>query len=1656
MKYRILLTFLFLQFSAFAQTPYGNDWINFSQTYYKIKITEDGVYRINQGQLTALGIPLAGINPKNFQLFHKGIEVAVYIEGEADNSFDPADFIEFFGEKNNGKLDKDLYNNPADQPHDYYSLYSDTSAYFLTWSTAPGKRYNTLSLPPTALVAEPYFMWQAVSYFIDGGYYPGAYILAETSLSEYTEGEGILGSTLAIGGQQTKALATPGLFTGTADPIVAEVYVAGRSDAASTHPTNLNHHLRIDVSPSNTIFSTKKDELYKGYAVVKSTFNLPALDIGTNTYFKLSSINDIGAATDFQAPGYIKLSYPRKYDLNGLQNLKFTLRGIQPASNSFLKFANSGLTAPIILDLTNERRIIAQQNLGNLEAVVPGAGTNKELFLYDSPNFKPTVLTPVSFVNLNPATSDKDFLIITHQSLLNKAQEYAAYRNSTGYKTLVITTDQLYDQFYYGVHHPLSIRNFSKFLLDKAVVKPKYLLLLGKGQSHYYLRGGTGSGNGGKLLFTRQSNVTLSSTTDLTNDLVPSIGNPPSDNLFTSGLDGTNWEPAIVTGRIAAKTNAEVADYLQKLIAYERQPESLWRKNIIHVSGGNTLLENISWSSYQKNFETISADEFFGSKTITFKKQVNEPVTDNLRQRIVNEIDKGSSLLSYFGHGSAQALEINVGEPAELQNQDKLLIYLLNGCNAGNPFTENSLGEKLILQPQKGAIGWLATTDEGVASYLGSFSTKFYQNSFKTNYGNSIAENLKQTIKDFQSPGDLLNQSHSRQYLLQGDPALKFYSPAKPDYYIENRDLFIYPENTNAFSDSFAVAIVVKNQGKALNQPLSISIKRTLPDNTVITYPSRIIAPVLNTDTLYYYIKSKDNKTAGSNKFQVSVDADLAWDELNETNNTAELNFLMPVNGVNILYPKQYSIVHQPIQLKAQSSNLFIKNGEYIFEMDTVKTFDSPWKKSSGVLTLGFMPVWTPNMTPENNRVYYWRVRFNLPEDQGGLWQESSFTYIASSPDGWNQGHFQQFGGISAKNVLLNSANRRFEFSNTTFKTSIQTRGDDAPTTDERTYRSEPGGRLAFHGWEFPGISIIALDNVHFDKRLSYPSPHNYVNTTDDVIGYTGQYFWDLNNAAQVDSMIRYIGQIPNGFYVVGFNGKNLDLKNLPVNAKNALKTLGLTIFENVNPGEAYMFWGQKGTAPGSAVERTGGHNELIKFEKEYYYPFTEGYFVSEKAGPSQKWGKAFYNFDTETSDQLTVSVIGVKQDGQESPLITNAPANTVDLNTIDAETYPYLRLKAELKDETNRTPAQLKNWKILYDEYPEGTGNPDLKHQFYSPTVQEGDSIRWELAYQNISAYPLDSVQVYYTLTKADRSTITQLYKTFPPLTTGQSITTNLKLPTLGLVGNNQIKLEFLPKNRKDSYAFNNILAQNFVVERDIKEPIIDVVFDGKHILNNEIVSPSPTIMISSLDENEILLLNDTTVLDISLKKQEENQFKRISYSSNKLIFTAATTGTTNKAIVNYKPETLADGIYTLRVRAKDKTGNFTTANAYLIDFEVINESTVTHFYPYPNPFTTSMKFVFTLTGAKIPDKLKIQILTLSGKVVREILKEELGNLRIGNNISDFSWDGTDQFGDKLANGVYFYRVLVENEDHSDFKHRRTQGDKYFKNETGKIYLMR
>ncbi len=164
------------------------------------------------------------------------------------------------------------------------------------------------------------------------------------------------------------------------------------------------------------------------------------------------------------------------------------------------------------------------------------------------------------------------------------------------------------------------------------------------------------------------------------------------------------------------------------------------------------------------------------------------------------------------------------------------------------------------------------------------------------------------------------------------------------------------------------------------------------------------------------------------------------------------------------------------------------------------------------------------------------------------------------------------------------------------------------------------------------------------------------------------------------------------------------------------------------------------------------------------------------------------------------------------------------------------------------------------------------------------------------------------------------------------------------------------------------------------------------------------------------------------------------------------------NTATIDFLPSFPQEGEYELIVSGKDVVGNPAGALDFHVIFNVISKAMISNMLNYPNPFTSSTAFVFTITGAEVPQNIRIQILTITGKVVREITKDELGPLHVGRNITEFKWDGTDTYGAKLGNGVYLYRVITNLNGKSLEKYKSSDDntDKFFNKGYGKMMLIR
>ncbi|MGQ9798926.1 MAG: FlgD immunoglobulin-like domain containing protein, partial [Ignavibacterium sp.] len=207
------------------------------------------------------------------------------------------------------------------------------------------------------------------------------------------------------------------------------------------------------------------------------------------------------------------------------------------------------------------------------------------------------------------------------------------------------------------------------------------------------------------------------------------------------------------------------------------------------------------------------------------------------------------------------------------------------------------------------------------------------------------------------------------------------------------------------------------------------------------------------------------------------------------------------------------------------------------------------------------------------------------------------------------------------------------------------------------------------------------------------------------------------------------------------------------------------------------------------------------------------------------------------------------------------------------------------------------------------------------------------------------------------------------------------------------------------------------FFVARDSIPPRFHITFDGREILDGDIISSEPVVLIS-LEDNSPLPL-DTTLFTIVHNNVP------IRFSNPDLSF-SYTPYPNSKAEITWTPK-LNDGKHVLEVLAKDASNNFFDTTSYRRIFYVYNDPDLKQVYNYPNPFKDDTYFTFELRGVNPPEEFRIKVFTIAGRLIREI-NIPPSSLQIGFN--KIYWDGKDEDGNEIANGLYFYKIISKHGD--------------------------
>jgi len=1654
-KRLLLLLAILIPIFSFGQEKFGNEWINYDQEYYKIMVDEDDMYRIDRQTMDSAGLPVNTIDPDLFQMFYKGEEINIKVETREDGT---VDYIDFYGVRNDGTFDTQLYIKPEYQPHTFYNLFSNFSAYFLTWNNqgTPGKRIPFIEYDDSGdLDTLEYHMEEELIIF-DEAYSAGQTFNGNLFSSAYDLGEGW--TSQIINNKESISYEIENHFF--LDSLKIEGLFRGLRFG--------NHELGILISIQGN------EVLNESINLVDYNFNNYSINIPFNDDFQQEDLTmnlELNNVNGNPSISYLEISYPQKNDMeNSLSKVLNIIPG--EMEDAILKVSNSPFDVRLfnISDIYNLSEIETRSTIGGFNSTLRNILFVEDKLYARSGAKELTNIQKVVINRIQP--SEYNFLLVTNKILnqvdennINPISEYTQYRESViggGFNVHTINISEIYNQFSYGLQSPLAIKKYCEFMNQNG--NPMFLFLVGKGIQSFF----------------RNSQE---------DNLVTTFGFPGSDVLFSYGISSDPELEAIPTGRINATSSSDILSYLDKVKEHESLPfNDLSRKNFLNLSGGLNLIEQNNFRSHINDFTDIVENGIVGGKGINISKETSEAVE---QINVVDEINNGTLLVTFFGHSSAGGADIRIGNASDpsigYNNKGRYPFFYVNGCNSGNFFLLNdSWGVDWVLTPQLGAIGFMSHSRLALSSDLKRQADIFFEVAFNDNdfIGKEIgiikAEVGRRYLEQYGTSSRHLAQV--RQLCLQGDPAIKLFTN-KPDFDIQNTDLSIKGfnnESVTARSDSFLIEMNIRNFGRSVKDSLKIQVTRNYSDNTTEKIGPKMFPSVKRLDTLEFSI-SQSNEIPGENTFQIEIDPLNEVDELSKSNNAAIIESFFPTGQINNLLPLNFGIQESnKVLFQFQLAGNQLENRVYLFEIDTTSKFNSLSKKSietsENIIVLEIVDL---DNIYDDSLVVYWRSRLVNPKNfEDTSWFESNFTFLNNSTDDWLQFRKNQFfkGIINGLNI---NDKIKWSFPDNESGLGVVTHGGDTAIGFDNISVSVVGLNLASLS-EFTNQNqknretcrSNSMNFVVFDQQSTVqkrPIQFDEFDTSNpDLCGAQPQFIYtynvdQINNENKASILLE---TVEDGDFVVAFTFGTIDYESLNDRTLEAFNSIGVNsgTFENLVTGQPLIIFGQKGMALGEATVVSDNGSDLPVQQQEISLntvipgKFFSGSYEAPRIGPAQTWKSLNLDLKSEPSDNVNIQVTGQEFTGEENVILSNIQSGITSLASIDAAQYPYIKLKMSTNDRENLTAPQLKSWAVDYDPSPEGILllNEDLE-ELNNREVQEGETVKTSFIFWNLSESDFqDSVFVSIQTLNQTTGEFVRDSLVLSNVQGGDSLVFDYDFQTLGKAGDHNITVFANPQRELErEFGNNQLQIDDFItVVPDNTNPILDVTFDGNYILDGDIVSPSPFINITLKDENQFNFKDDTTGVNLFLKKPcEDCEFERISFSNPRVEWIPANESEDFK--INYQPENLENGIYGFRVQASDEAGNQAGAQPYSINFEIINESTVTNFYPYPNPFSSSVRFVFTLTGSEIPDQIKIQIMTVSGRIVREITQDEIGPIKIGNNITEFAWDGRDEYGDQLANGVYLYRVMINN-DGQPMDNRATAGDKAFKRGFGKMYLMR
>ena len=795
-----------------------------SGEWYKIATNQNGIYKLDYYDFQDLGVNVSNLQTNAIKIYGNGggmlsklnsdfrysdlVENAIKIFDANNNGiFENNDYVLFYGasphvwhfNETNGLFEHEIH------------LFADEVNYFLTIDDdSYAKR-----------IGEKQTLQNSTQIITDYNTFEFHELELENLIKS---GSKWFGERFSYDSKQSFAFSFPNIIQ--SDDIDIKLAVAARSFQTSNFKVDVNSSFltSFNVPPVSPSYAQE----YAKEILVTTQY----LSNSSNLIIDLEySSPDNGAEAWLN---YIEINARRKLKLSG--NF-FTFRDTESLGGEIAEYRIENGANLEVWDITDPTNVISLPTsvTSNILSFNDSTNTLHEYIAFNNLGYlTPSLNGRVSNQNLHNISTNIEFIIVSHPNFLSAANRLADFHfEKDNILAVIVTPQQIYNEFSSGMQDVSAIRDFVKYQYDKDNSNLKYLLLFGDGSYDPKNR----ITNNTNYIPTYQSvNSTHPTNSYVTDDYFALLDD--HEGLFINDLVD------IGVGRFPVSTISEANVLVDKIQQYYNISSfGSWRNDIAFIADdgdsddGNThmwqadsLANYIADNHQEINIQKIYLDDYEQESTPA------GPRSEDTQNTINNKVKKGALLVNYTGHGGplgwARERILEIDQIKQWDNLDNLPLFFTATCKFSyfdNP-EEISAGEHVLLSPQGGAIALFSTTRLVYSPPNYFLNTKFIRTLFEKEAGEFLRlGDIFKTTKVLSG-----TSANNRNFTLLGDPALRL----------------SYPQlevKTTAITDTLKALGRVTIEGQIEDQGMLLSNFRGIVYSTV--YDKEIIKTTLGQES---------------------------------------------------------------------------------------------------------------------------------------------------------------------------------------------------------------------------------------------------------------------------------------------------------------------------------------------------------------------------------------------------------------------------------------------------------------------------------------------------------------------------------------------------------------------------------------------------------------------------------------------------------------------------------------------------------------------------------------------------------------------------------------------------------------------------------------